>query len=130
MLPGITRAAYRQRSPAGAAVMSEWATIVGPRLAAETEPRRLARGVLTVTCAGPVAMELQHLAPVLMERINTFAGGRVVEAIRFVQGEVTRVPAPAVPAPAAPVPVEGVAEGELNAALGRLLGAMRARRRG
>ncbi len=129
LLPGLTRPVYRKRSPAGALLMSEWAEIVGPRLAAETEPRRLAAGQLTVACDGPVAMELQHLAPALIERINAHAGQPVVERLRFVQDRVRRPPSPAAPpASREPLPVEGLPAGELNTALGRLLAAILARK--
>ncbi|MGN6816220.1 MAG: DUF721 domain-containing protein, partial [Solirubrobacterales bacterium] len=49
-----------------------------------TVPRRLHGGTLSVACAGPVAMELQHLAPELLARINAHLGRPVVERLRFV----------------------------------------------
>ena len=126
LVPGLTRAAYKKRSPAGASLMSDWAAIVGPRLALETEPRRLSGTQLTVACSGPMAMELQHVSGTLIERINTHAGRRLVERLRFVQ-DVVR--APAVPVPRRVVAVEPVVgvEGELGAALGRLLAAIKGR---
>ncbi len=124
LVPGLTRAAYKKKSPAGALLMSEWASIVGPRLALETEPRRLSGTQLTIACSGPVAMELTHLSATLIERINTHAGRRVVERLRFVQDLVG---GPRVAAPrrvVAAEPVDGV-DGELGDALGRLLAAIR-----
>jgi hypothetical protein len=85
LLPAVTRAAYRTRPPATAQVMADWPVIVGPALAAVTAPRRLAAGTLTVGCAGPVAMELQHLAPQLIARINTHVGSTVVSRLRLQQ---------------------------------------------
>lgn len=130
LVPGVTRPAFRRRSPAGARLMSEWAIIVGPRLAAETEPRRLAAGHLTIACSGPTAMELQHLAPVLIERINTFLGGETVTRVRFTQGALAPPPA-AVPAAADPAvvpePLPELPPGPLNAALARLRAAIRQR---
>ncbi len=124
LVPGLTRAAYKKKSPAGALLMSEWATIVGPRLALETEPRRLSGTQLTIACAGPVAMELTHLSTTLIERINTHAGRRVVERLRFVQDVVG---GPTVAAPRRVVAAEKVdgVEGELGDALGRLLATIR-----
>ncbi len=126
LVPGLTRAAYRKKSPAGALLMSEWASIVGPRLALETEPRRLVGTQLTIACSGPVAMELTHLSATLIERINTHAGRRVVERLRFVQDLVG---GPRVTAPRRVVAaerVEGV-DGELGDALGRLIAAIKSR---
>jgi hypothetical protein len=126
LLPGLTRPAFRKRSPAGAELMSAWASVVGPRLAAHTQPRRLARGQLTIACAGPMAMELQHVTAELIERINTFAGTRLVDRLRFTQDHViTAPPALAVRPVVAAEPVAGLPAGELNDALAALLAAIR-----
>ncbi len=85
LVPAIARPAFRRRAPAAAQVMADWADIVGPKLAAQTAPRRLSAGKLTIACTGPVAMELQHLAPQLIARINTHLGSAVVTALGFVQ---------------------------------------------
>jgi hypothetical protein len=121
LLPSITRPAFRARTPAGAALMADWGAIVGPRLAEQTMPQKLSRGQLTIACAGPVGMELQHAAGVLIERINTRAGNRVVERLRFVHAAVAprtvSLPEQVV---SAPVPVEGIGPGPLNDALASL----------
>ncbi len=72
--------------------MADWSAIVGPRLAALTAPRRLSAGRLTLACTGPVAMELQHLAPQLIARINTHLGSAVIERLGFVQATDAPVP--------------------------------------
>ena len=128
LMPALTRAAFRRRSPAAAQLMSDWTDIVGPAVAAMAIPKRLVGTTLTLACSGPAALELQHLSTVLVERINTTLGRRVVEQLRFAQdGAPPPLPAP----PARPVPVEisDMAEGELRDALARLGGAMAARRR-
>lgn len=124
LLPGITRAAFRARSPAAGALMADWAMIVGPALAAVTAPRRLIGGTLTIGCAGPVAMELQHLSAELLQRINSALGRATVAQLRFVQ-DFTPPPAlpAALPAPA-PIPVAGLPPGPLHDALAALAGAM------
>ncbi len=127
LVPRLTRATYRKRSPAGALLMTEWSAIVGPRLAMQTEPRRLSGTQLTIACSGPMAMELQHVSGTLIERINTHAGRRLVERLRFVQ-EPVLVPAPPVARRIVPAEaVEGVAPGPLNDALARLRAAIRSR---
>lgn len=98
VLPAITRAAYRRRAPGTAQVLTDWAQIVGPALAAVTLPRRLSAGTLTIACSGPIAMELQHLSQELIARINTALGSRIVTALRFVQAGLTdSMPVPAPP---------------------------------
>ena len=127
LVPGITRAAFKKRSPAGAQVLADWAGIVGPELSARTTPRRLVAGTLTLACSGPVAMELQHLSTEVIERVNRHMGRILVERLRFVQD-----PAPkAVPLPprrtAAPVAVPGIPPGPLHDALAALGGVVAGR---
>jgi len=114
-------------SPAAAQIMADWSAIVGPSLAALCAPRRLASGTLTIACAGPVAMELQHYATEVIARINAHLGGTTVRALRFVQTTLA-APAPAPPAPAVPPAVAQAADsavaalpdGELRQALAAL----------
>jgi hypothetical protein len=126
LLPPVTRTAYKRRSPASALLMSDWASIVGPHLAAQTAPRRLSGTQLTISCSGPMAMELAHLSAALIERINTASGKRIVERLRFVQ-DFAGLPTPPAPAPPgiAPPPIEDLPPGALNDALARLRAAMR-----
>ena len=127
LVPGVTRPAYRRRAPAAAQLLADWAEIVGPGLARVAMPRRLTAGTLTLACAGPVALELQHLAGSLLERINTALGGTVVQRLRFTQdlAPPARAPAaPPAPDPAALAALEarlaGLPDGELRAALAAL----------
>jgi hypothetical protein len=114
LIARLTRPAFRKRSPAGAQLMADWPDIVGPALAAVTQPLRLSAGTLTLACAGPVAMELQHLAPELMGRINAHLGRQAVERLRFVQQ------APAGAAPAVPLPKPVVLPASVEARLAEL----------
>lgn len=126
LLPRLTRPAFRKRSPAGAQVMADWPQMVGPALAAVTSPLRLTAGSLTLSCAGPVAMELQHLAPELIARINAHLGRVVVERLRFVQASPPSAPRATPPPVDKPLPakvkssIEAVPEGELRDALEKL----------
>lgn len=69
----------------------DWAEVVGPALATVTAPERLtgqgkAGGVLTIRASGPVALEVQHLAPQLLERIARHLGPGRVTRLKVVQG--------------------------------------------
>ncbi|MGH7154289.1 MAG: DciA family protein, partial [Acetobacteraceae bacterium] len=125
-VPGLTRAAFRRRAPATAQVLADWPAIVGPALAAETTPRRLAAGTLTLACSGPIALELQHLSGELLGRINAHVGHEAVRRLRFVQTaperSVSRAePLPAPEAnPAADQAVVSIPEGALRTALASL----------
>ena len=121
LVPGLTRAAFRKRSPAGVQVLTDWDAIVGPALAAATTPRRLTGTSLTIACSGPVAMELQHQAGPLMARINGHLGRVAVERLRFVQDEAARPPPAARPRPKEPpAAINGLPPGPLHDALASL----------
>jgi hypothetical protein len=98
LVPGVTAAAFRRRAPAAAQIMADWASIVGPALAAVTTPRGLSSGTLTIACAGPVAMELAHLADQVAGRINSHLGRQTVTRLRFVQTLPPPLAQPHVPA--------------------------------
>lgn len=93
MLSRITDAALRKRGFAQTAVVTNWAEIVGPELAADTAPQKLTfagkgrgEGTLHVRVSGPLAIELQHMEPLVLDRINTYFGYRAVARLALVQG--------------------------------------------
>jgi hypothetical protein len=127
VLPDVTRPVLAKASSAGARVGADWDLIAGAALGAVTQPRRLSGGTLTVACAGPVAMEVQHAADLLIERVNRHMGQHLVERLRLVQDLVT--PAAALLPPSSPAKVdhaaiarqlEGVPDGPVRAALAAL----------
>jgi hypothetical protein len=66
---------------------AEWAAIVGPDWAEVSWPVTLGRdGVLKLRTAPGAALELQHRAPLIIERINLFFGRAVVTRLALVQG--------------------------------------------
>lgn len=121
LLPALVRPAFRKRAPATAQVLADWEAIVGPALAAVTTPRKLFSGTLAIACAGPVAMELQHLSVELMARINGHLGRVAVTRLRFIQDVPRPPPPPPPPRPqareAARRAVESLPEGPLRDAL-------------
>lgn len=81
----------RRQGFAEADVVLRWPEIVGERLARRSAPERLetprgaAAAVLHVRVAPGAGPELQHLAPLVIERVNTFFGWRAVDRLRLVQ---------------------------------------------
>ncbi len=109
---------------------AEWAAVVGAELAALTWPETLGRdGALKLRVASSHALDLQHRAPLVIERINRFFGREAVARLVLVQGPL---PLPAPPATARPTPLTAaeaqaldirladIADPELRAALARL----------
>lgn len=108
-LSKVTRAALRRHGFAAGDILSRWPEIVGDTLAAQTCPEKLSfvasegGGTLRVRVDGPLGVELQHLAPLVIERINSYYGHRAVARMKLVQGPVT--PPAAVEPPPRPRPL-------------------------
>lgn len=115
LLPRLTGPAFRRRSPLASRLAADWETIVGPAIAAVTAPLRCRAGVLTIACSGPLALELQHLAPKLIERINIHFGQAIAARLAFRQ-----MPPPQGGAPPAEAPPSPDAEAALAARLAGL----------
>jgi hypothetical protein len=109
---------------------SEWAAIVGPDWAEVTWPTALGRdGVLKLRIASGAALEAQHRAPLLIERINGFFGRPVITRLALVQGPLPLPPSPRGPLLRPLVPAEAkaldqqladIADPELRDALAQL----------
>ncbi|MBB3773183.1 hypothetical protein FHS55_003814 [Angulomicrobium tetraedrale] len=87
----------RQRGIASVEIVTRWADIVGETLAARALPIKLAwptradnvePGVLHVRVEGGYAIELQHDAPVVIERVNRYFGWRCIGRLALRQGPV------------------------------------------
>ena len=114
---------------------------MGRDIAAHCVPRKLdrprpsqrrgahaAEGTLTLRVEAGYALEVQHLEPQLLERINGYFGFQAVTRLRLLQGPAP-APKPEI-APAAPPPPEAVSalharlenvnDAELRGALDRL----------
>lgn len=87
-------------------ILENWSAIVGPQLAAMSQPVRLSRrksgrdgeetagGVLTVKAEGAIALEIQHLAPQIIDRLNSYYGHAAIARLNIIQGPVTVTPSP------------------------------------
>jgi hypothetical protein len=93
------QSAFARQGFAAVDIISHWDDIVGVELAGKTEPVRLvwprrddpdSTGTLTIRVEGAYAIELQHLAPVVIERVNRYFGWRCVGRIAIRQGPVFR----------------------------------------
>ncbi|MEO8226110.1 MAG: DUF721 domain-containing protein [Gemmatimonadota bacterium] len=76
-----------------AGIVGEWAKLVGPQIAAVTEPEAVTPdGVLRVRVAtAPWATELSLMTPKILRLLNEGRSGRVKE-IRWVAGPLNRRP--------------------------------------
>jgi hypothetical protein len=91
-LPKVTKPTLEKHGRAYAALLGEWTGIVGPALAEMSLPEKLATptgqsngGVLTIRVGGAAATELQHMAPQIIDRINTYLGFAAVARLKLIQ---------------------------------------------
>ena len=83
------------------AVVSRWSEIVGERYAKVSSPEsigfpagRKSGGVLTLLVEGAHAPLMQHLTPLIIERVNRFFGYEAVNRLVFRQGRPAPPPPP------------------------------------
>jgi hypothetical protein len=90
------------RGFAAADVVLAWPEIVGERLAGVCEPIALeSPATLVMRVEGAFGLEIQHLASVILERVNSHFGWRCAGKLAIRQGRVT---GKAMPKPAPPQP--------------------------
>ncbi len=128
---------FTRQGFASAELVTRWTEIVGAEIAAHSEPVKIqwprsdeagARppGTLVLRVEGPAAIEVQHLAHVICERVNGFLGWRAIERIALRQAPLrhaTRRPTPAAdPAAAARIAASmpEIADEDLRGAVARL----------
>jgi hypothetical protein len=141
---GLIGDSFRRQGFASAELVTRWSEIVGAEVAAFSEPLKIqwARpadgeepepGTLVLRVEGPAAIEIQHQANVICERVNGFFGWRAVARLAFRQAPLrhgTRKARPTVdPAATAQVAqtLSGIGDDELKDALARLGAAIKRR---
>ncbi len=145
---------FRRQGFASAELVTRWTEIVGAEISAHSEPIKVqwpraptdsfaARGsgsgwerppgILVLRVEGPAAVEIQHLAGVICERVNRFLGWRAIERIALRQAPLrrsSRTPAKRPDAAATARIAEAlseIADDELRQALARLGAALKRR---
>lgn len=136
----LLRPVFKAQGTASSKLIGEWPQLVGKELAAYTLPVKLhfpkdknSQGTLTIACSSAHALALQHLQPVIMERIAAYFGYPAVARILIEQRAHGSFSAPASPprppakrnsAPARCIPdplcLNGIDDPELREALSGL----------
>jgi hypothetical protein len=92
---------FARQGFASTELVTRWSDIVGADIAAHSEPIKIqwARpadgeeqepGTLVLRVEGPAAIEIQHLANVICERVNRFFGWRAVARLALRQAPLRR----------------------------------------
>lgn len=101
----IVGEAFTRQGFASAELVTRWSEIVGVEIAAHSEPIKIQwqrpvrsdqgsggqePGTLVLRVEGPAAIEIQHLANVICERVNRFLGWRSVARVALRQAPLRR----------------------------------------
>jgi hypothetical protein len=115
MLQHAGGAAFRRFGFVQSSIVSRWGEIVGERYARVSSPESIrfpagkrSSGVLHLVVEGAHAPVMQHVAPVIVERVNRFFGYPAVERVQFRQGivQVARAKSRVAPPSLRPIPAE------------------------
>jgi len=137
LLGKVVGDSFTRQGFASAELVTRWPEIAGAEIAAHSEPIKIQwprpdqtgvrpPGTLVLRVEGPAAIEIQHLADLVCERVNRFLGWRAVERIALRQAPLRRptrrLIAAADPAAAARIAasMSEVADEDLRQALARL----------
>src|SRR5947208_11488684 len=138
LLNDVFAEAYAKQGFAARELVTRWAQIAGPEIAAHAEPLKMQwprpvegqpqePATLVLRVEGPMALEIQHSADVILERVNRFFGWSAVGRLALRQAPLSRRKGPApsrVPDPKSVAKVaetlSAVEDEELRAALARL----------
>jgi len=105
LLGGLFSDAFARRGFASRELVTRWAEIAGPEIAAYSEPIKIQwprpvegrppePATLVLRVEGPMALEIQHTSDVILERVNRFFGWSAVGRIALRQAPLTRRTAP------------------------------------
>ncbi|HEX9702323.1 MAG TPA: DciA family protein [Rhodospirillales bacterium] len=97
-LGAVTRQVFGRRGLADGAILNDWHLIAGEHLARHSLPEKVTfpqgtrvGGRLQLRIDnGSMAMELMHLEPLLIERINGYFGFKAVAGLKIIQGPLPR----------------------------------------
>jgi hypothetical protein len=114
---------FAQQGFASRELITRWADIAGPEIAAHCEPTRIQwprpvceddaePATLVLRVEGPAALEIQHLSAVILERVNRFFGWQAVGRLALRQAPLRRRKKP--------MPVKGPDQAEIARIAGNL----------
>ena len=101
LLNDVFAEAYAKQGFAARELVTRWAQIAGPEIAAHAEPLKMQwprpvegqpqePATLILRVEGPMALEIQHTSDVILERVNRFFGWSAVGRLALRQGPLSR----------------------------------------
>jgi hypothetical protein len=138
LLSDVFKDAYAKQGFAARELVTRWAEIAGPEIAAHSEPLKMQwprpvegqpqePATLILRVEGPMALEIQHSSDVILQRVNRFFGWSAVGKLALRQAPLSRRDRPKRPRPPEAKEVaevektlSSVEDQDLRAALARL----------
>jgi hypothetical protein len=101
LLGDVFSDAYARQGFASRELVTRWAEIAGPEIAAHSEPMKIQwprpvegqpqePATLVLRVEGPVALEIQHTSDVILQRVNRFFGWNAVGRLALRQAPLSR----------------------------------------
>jgi hypothetical protein len=101
LLGDIFSDAYARQGFATRELVTRWAEIAGPEIAAHSEPMKIQwprpvegktqqPATLVLRVEGPVALEIQHSSDIILQRVNRFFGWNAVGRLALRQAPLSR----------------------------------------
>ena len=105
LLSEVFSDAYAKQGCAARELVTRWADIAGPEIAAFSEPLKIQwprpvegqpqePATLILRVEGPMALEIQHASDVILQRVNRFFGWSAVGRLALRQAPLSRRPQP------------------------------------
>jgi hypothetical protein len=101
LLSDVFSDAYAKQGFAARELVTRWAEIAGPEIAAHSEPLKIQwprpvdgqpqePATLVLRVEGPMALEIQHSSDVILQRVNRFFGWSAVGRLALRQAPLSR----------------------------------------
>ena len=101
LLSDVFSDAYAKQGFAARELVTRWAEIAGPEIAAHSEPLKIQwprpvegqpqePATLVLRVEGPMALEIQHASDVILQRVNRFFGWSAVGRLALRQAPLSR----------------------------------------
>jgi hypothetical protein len=92
----VVKPVYKKHGFAESRILTEWAAIVGAELADCSVPQKITfsrgkreGGTLYILVSGARALELQHMQPLILDKIATYFGYPAISRLTFMQTSTT-----------------------------------------
>jgi hypothetical protein len=110
LLSDVFSEAYAKQGFAARELVTRWAEIAGPDIAAHSEPLKMQwprpvegqpqePATLVLRVEGPMALEIQHSSDLILQRVNRFFGWSAVGRLALRQAPLSRRDRPTPPRP-------------------------------